>query len=445
MTEEQKNIDRFLKESLDGYHRPPSAGAWKGVSRSLPVISMFQFIRFNRYYVAAVIIAGFLITAYWLYPDHKNYIDKTGVPVTTINKNDPATVNNGKDTGTKSGKYILPGPEKNNMKHAVTKPGGSVTSDEQNHGLESKEISINVTGKKETIHINVPSDTSCLRESIPSRITFQQKSMPSLQAILLGATLPYKGIQSLPDRISILNEPLYGTPSRKDYFPGSDFMLAVSIIPEMNKIRNTFRSSYGFELTGLLAGKDYILEAGAGLSRSGDEGNYLINYSQYDSTGFYYKVTSFTIDPATGKPVYNTSPEAVFDTVNYESAILTADHFTYARFPVNAGLRVGGFKRISLWLKAGATWSVMLRSEINDPLFRNEKALYHTVENYTPTRIRSFWQLSAGLGIWYDAGSRFSLHIEPVYNVLMVPVYEQKYNIRNPYSLGLKAGIHVKL
>ncbi len=395
MKEEKNNIDHFLKETLNGYHPSPSTEAWEGVSRKLPLVSTVQFLRFNRYYILAVMFVGLLITSVWLYTHH-NFTENMQVKQIKTNENftpdipKQATINKKQETLKASDPSDLHKDEPKNIPQLETADSKPQKPDNLKAPIAE------VTGKtRNDIHEVSGEPDPVKDENVQGSWT--QKTMPSLRTILLDEIPVVWNFQGSTRLQSQLTNPLFDQPTRKDYFPGSDISCAINLYPEVVMANSRLKPSYGFELTGLIVGKDYLFEAGTGISRTGDDGNYLVSYSQYDSTGFYYKVSSFSIDPVTGKPIYKTSPEVVYDTIDYKSSLSTGNYYTYARFPQSAGNSMLELKRISLWLKAGAVWSAMLSSEENDPEFRNNKALYFTVENNTPSRIKSFWQLSAGL------------------------------------------------
>jgi hypothetical protein len=171
---------------------------------------------------------------------------------------------------------------------------------------------------------------------------------------------------------------------------------------------------------------------------------YDIRYSQYDSIGYFFKVNSFTIDEENNEPVFNTSVENVYDTVFYRQSSNTSNYYTYLEIPVYAGINVFSQKKFSVYLKTGFSYSILLDDYETAPDYENDLATWIYIVNKTPVRNKSFWQLSAGVGLYYQFNNSLILGLEPVYQYYLKSVYEQRYNQKSPYSFGLRTGIFYK-
>jgi hypothetical protein len=140
--------------------------------------------------------------------------------------------------------------------------------------------------------------------------------------------------------------------TKDDYGQRGLWSYGVHITPELifiNDKNSSTKKALNFDVTGIYNVNDWFIQAGVGVGFSEDNGIYRIDYAQYDSIGYYYEVTGFTINPETGAPVYKTDVKDVYDTVLYNQIKTTDNLFTYLRFPVFGGLKVHENKRFSVW------------------------------------------------------------------------------------------------
>jgi hypothetical protein len=230
-----------------------------------------------------------------------------------------------------------------------------------------------------------------------------------------------------------------------DYGKKQKLLYGINFVPELifpgsNKINK----GIGIELTGRYMMNDFYLETGFGFNVSDDDGQYKIDYEQYDSIGYYYKVNSFAIDEITGKPVYNTRLEAVFDTVNYNTSESTQNTYTYLYLPLYAGVKLYEFKRLSLNLQAGIIYSVLISQHEPDASYTNDQATRITITNENPARISSNWIVAASLGLQYQINPTLDLNIEPMVKYYFKPVYERRYDPKATFGAGLRVGLYFK-
>ena len=189
---------------------------------------------------------------------------------------------------------------------------------------------------------------------------------------------------------------------RDDYGKKGNLIYGINLLPELifpgsGKVNK----SLGFEITGRYVIKDVFLETGLGMNVSEDDGKFTIDYEQYDSIGYYYKVNSFTIDES-GQPVFNTGVEAVFDTIGYSTQETKRNTYTYLYLPLSAGVNLYQFQRFSINLQAGVIYSLMVAKNEHDAGYENENATSIDITNQTPARLSSNWLLKTSLGLQYQ-------------------------------------------
>ena len=462
------NIEDLLKETLDGYRKQPSPKVWKAVSLRLFFGSKIFYTS-----VLLLLIAGGITTYLLLKNDDVNNVvinesgntelnistDKPGSEMSlngrlkTENSGSNFKVRNDNDIEAVSEKtateydtkpdYInkMNGVKtgiKNNEKEVYNGAGvvaGSSVAVANGLSQQAGDVDVRPAQKKQTVY--------------PGLIRLEDiNSMPVMQPRdpMFGNDAGF----GFGDRIDIkgLNRGVGPVSPPADYgkIKGA-FGVAASITPEiifLNDENNTTKRAVNFDITGVY-GDEFFAEAGLGVALSEDDGKFSINYSQYDSVGYFYQVNSFEIDPVTGEPVFKTTLEGLYDTVDYQTYEKTNNRYTYLRIPVYVGYKIRNFKNLSLYLKAGGVYSILVNSYEPGVDYKNENAMTIDIEDETPGRIHSYFKLSASVGLSYSVSNTVDFSVEPVYNYYMQPVYERRINEKSPWSLGVRFGILIKL
>lgn len=181
-------------------------------------------------------------------------------------------------------------------------------------------------------------------------------------------------------------------------------------------------------------------ETGIAYAISDDNGRFDINYSSFDSIGFYNKVVSFSPDLQNpGRILFNTVVEGVYDSIGHNTQTQTANSYTYLQFPLMAGYRVYSDRLLTISLKAGPVFSLMIGSDEQQAIFSQENASLQSINDLSPDRVSANWQIAASLGVGLHLSRRFTLLAEPTYKSYLRPVYQ---NTRTkPQSFGIKTGI----
>ncbi len=218
-------------------------------------------------------------------------------------------------------------------------------------------------------------------------------------------------------------------------------------MPELiftNDNTKTKKKALNFDLTGIYTIKDFYVQIGAGIGLSNDEGKFNIDYSQFDSIGYYYKVTGFIINPQTGAPIYKTEEENVYDTIFYNETKTSDNLYTYLRIPAFVGLQVHENKGFSVSLKAGGVYSVLINKKEPGTQYTNNNATWIQITDESQKRIQSNLQLSVGMGFAYQIRNKLSISAEPTYNYYINQVYVNSLTSKTPWSIGLRTGIIFK-
>ncbi|MCD4696308.1 MAG: hypothetical protein K8S16_08730, partial [Bacteroidales bacterium] len=355
MKDEFKHIDEFLKNSLDGYTKTPSQKVWRNIS-----LKLFS----NQWGIYLSVLFVIIFIGTFIFISTNNQKNKTGLQQNNENQLVSQTPANGIETMQIN---------KQEDVRPTQRPEGSE--------LDNQKLLTRVENPKTQSEIN-PVPAAILAPDIKpgqiSGLSFNEENTENHFEIYPGmerfSNLFQVEKKNFSKRIEIYNVTVFpnaidfrkqytsNTGNRTfDYVKKHHFGLGFSINPEfVFNDENKTNRSYNFDATIYYFRSDWYIQGGIGFGLTEDEGLFNIDYTQYDSIGYYNKVSSFTIDPATGKPVYKTEIEGLFDTVAYAQAATTKNQYTYLRFPFYLGINLRNFKRISIDLKGGIIYSVLV-------------------------------------------------------------------------------------
>jgi len=185
----------------------------------------------------------------------------------------------------------------------------------------------------------------------------------------------------------------------------------------------------------------FSISSGIGLGYVFDEGNYSVDYKSYDSVGFYNRVISYTVG-GNDEIIYNTLVTTVYDSLNHFDDPRTNDRYTYLQVPLLLGYRLVETGRFSLTFRAGPSVSWMIGSRKADPVIEYPGARIVRVEDDTPARVKTTWQLQGDLYFEMRINKKISLYIDPTFRYYLNPVTEQEnVTFKAPWAVGLGVGI----
>jgi hypothetical protein len=453
MEKDFKNIDDLLRNSLNDFEKKPSERVWKGILSGLPPKGFIGILSSKILWSVLGILVFVTMILFFNY----NFNSLTN------NMNSAEQQKSLKDN------------EQNIKLEEESVENSSAKSTDVIIGNQKEMGKTNDPGENNEVNLvsqntNKASGVSSLESLFSKRQTtegYEENALANDQkkeTYLLTGYYPFlmKGTfnQQLLTEYPVMLKPNYinsrnrnlayhlpGTnPSaHDDYGKKQKLLYGINFVPELifpgsDKINK----GIGIELTGRYIMNDFYLETGFGFNVSDDDGQYKIDYEQYDSIGYYYKVNSFTIDESTGKPIFNTDLESVYDTVDYTTSESTRNTYTYLYLPLYAGVKLYEFRRLSLNLQAGIIYSVMIGQHEPEASYANDNATRITITNENPSRISSNWIVAASVGLQYQISPTLDLNIEPMVKYYFKPVYERRYDIKATFGAGLRVGLYFK-
>lgn len=218
---------------------------------------------------------------------------------------------------------------------------------------------------------------------------------------------------------------------------GASFSPAVNIYPDRQN-----HNDYSFDIVAAYEKSRFIVETGIGANFSSESAQYQINYTTYDSVGYYIGVTSFTNDPNNPDSIiFNTNLKSIYDSIDRYSIQENTNRYVYLQIPIRIGYRVLETKRFSLDLKAGLLFSLQIHKDIPGAPYQGNDV--EVIRQY-PDRLSSYWQYTASASFNYQINRQIRFSIEPFYRQYIKSAYSpySVYPAKSPYGFGLRGGLY---
>lgn len=457
---EDDRADQLLRETLAGYRTKPSPGLWKGISRKL---LWKELIRLNfsnlspKYWIAGT--AGLLMIAASLYVGFsdstpENIFEKPAGNVAPVG----ATANVSANSNTE---LIQP--------HVASQTGSDRISVET-HPAENNNATTSTLEKS----AEQPNKRGQKSEDAFRGILQQKDEAISIEMV---SALNFSDMQNIissrdvsvttTDEISRVS-PVEAT--ALPLSPALDTIITISNAAGVLRFRKDVPAtvrffSAGFGITPELAFYDepdvytktnywlnggltyhvsrFSIATGAGLGYVFDDGKYKVDYKSYDSIGYFNGVVSYSTG-SNNEIIYNTQTVNVYDSLKHLADYRTKNRYTYLQVPLLFGYRFFESNRVSLTFQAGPTVSFLLGSRKSDPVIEYNNATIIRVDNETPSRIQTNWQIWANLYFEIRMNKLISIYLEPSFKYYLKPmVTQENVKYKAPWTIGLGVGIQL--
>ncbi|MEI6172216.1 MAG: outer membrane beta-barrel protein [Bacteroidota bacterium] len=461
---EEGGMDGFLRQTLDGHRIEPRAGLWKTISRKL-LWREIRHLNFKnvpaRFLVAGT--AGLLVISSILYlilPGNTVQIAVTTsnnpatVPVLTVTKSTPsgnitAAVQPDSKISTNpstidipsagSGKNIISGI---NLTRTTTPVPASKVNQAPHRG---NLLAVVPAGTGKTVSYEAKSTSE-----FSTPVTTGQSGMVlPVSHFDISRLLPIESslfwIQPGKDTIISISTPNGILKYRKERQSAVQFYSAsLGVDPEVAfNAQPDVNTTFNFWISGRIAYhiSRFSVTTGIGLGYVFDEGKYRVDYQSLDSIGYFNNVVSFATG-ANNEIIYNTETKNVYDSLRHMADDRTRNRYTYLQVPFLLGYRIFESNAVSLTFQAGPAVSFLVSSRMSDPLINYPNARIIKIEDNTPTRVTTNWQLWANLNLEIRLNRKISLYVEPSCKYYLKPIVEQEnMSFKAPWSVGLGVGI----
>jgi hypothetical protein len=185
----------------------------------------------------------------------------------------------------------------------------------------------------------------------------------------------------------------------------------------------------------------FSIVTGVSLGYVYDEGKYRVEYKSRDSVGYFNEVISYTIG-ANNEITYNTQTINIYDSLQHQADYRTKNRYSYLQVPLLLGYRFFESRTLSLSFMAGPAISVLLGSRKSDPVIEYENARIIRIDDDTPARIQTNWEIWANLYFEMRMNKMVSLYLEPSFKYYLKPmVTEENVAFKAPWTIGLGVGL----
>ena len=251
--------------------------------------------------------------------------------------------------------------------------------------------------------------------------------------------------EHVSSRSPILPKSSFTPNYENDYFKNGEFSVGLNFNPSIIFYDpNPYNKILGGEAVFHYKISSFSIMTGLGFSRAEDIGSYKVNYITNDSVGYYLRVVSFIPDPRNpGNVTYIVRQEPIYDSVPHYAITDKTNYYSYIDIPLSFGYNFFQKNRISLTISAGLKFSVLVSKEEPQVDFWISDAELIDIERQVPARMNTNWRFTAGVDFGYLFAKNFSLHLEPIFEQYISPIYVEQpgYAPKKPYVTGIKAGI----
>jgi hypothetical protein len=444
--DEGRRIDDLFRQGLENLNPEPSTDLWKGINQKLwwDEISHFTFTNLSKLLLIGG-IAGVmtLITALMV----------VVVPQAKSSDEDPFSILS--EPTSNHTNLVIPVSSVSNLTHEILiqrTPEEQNKKANQSENINSTQVLTSENANQEllTDRYTSPEPAYSSNTSVSSQIKIDQETNQGF--ILYMEPINHENLLVLipadPQTAiapTTIQNIVKGNPPIPRFFS-----IDMGVTPEVtfngNSSSNSEMNFSGDIGINYHFGK-FSIRSGIGISYVADDGIYRIDYKSNDSVGFYNMVVSFAInqqDPS--QIVYVTQRMVVYDSLQHIADDQTRNRYTYLQVPFFAGFRILETNRLALTIHAGPMVSFLIGKKEAQPVIDYPNARIIRIDNNTPVRVTTSWQLWLGLRLDYKINKAFSLFAEPNYKYYFKPVTEQKEGpVKNPYSIGVGIGIQYNI
>ena len=227
----------------------------------------------------------------------------------------------------------------------------------------------------------------------------------------------------------------------------SFFSVTAGISPEMALYRSNGTSTREFNYWAN-AGIAYhysrfSVSTGIGLGYTYDEGSYSIQYRSNDSVSYYKEVTGYYVEP--GNPsniIYITRNHAIYDSVTHIADDRTRNRYAYLQVPLLIGYSLIETPRFSMGIEAGPAISFLINEKKAQPVIDIPGGRLIKLEDYSPSRLPTNWQLWVKLSISYQFTKNWGIMFNPYYKYFLTsPTQSAESGNRTTQAFGIDIGI----
>ena len=191
----------------------------------------------------------------------------------------------------------------------------------------------------------------------------------------------------------------------------------------------------------------YSIRTGVGLSITKGTNELLVEYNDY--LGSYSRLDSMTFQWDEKHyhliPTYYSSNKDVWDSLMKLDYPKITKRYTYLQIPLILGYDIIRQNWITFGIRAGPILSILLESKQISGEYDPGKNRVIRINQITPDRIQTNWQVVGGVNASFRISPRISLEVEPNIRYYFNSVYEKSDATKKPWSAGFRTAFTIRL
>jgi len=271
---------------------------------------------------------------------------------------------------------------------------------------------------------------------------------PGISAAIPDSVAVLPSVVQQEDTLTIVDTDYSPDKSKKKNRSSSwQFATSVYYVPEwmFNTLEgDKFVTTIGLEES-LLFGR-YVLRTGLGLSIAKGTNELMVEYNDYQGSYNHLDSISFAWDEKYYHllPTYYLSDKDVWDSLLRLDYPKVIKRYTYLQIPLILGYDFLQKKWVSIGFRAGPILSLLLQSKQLSEEYDPGKNRVVQINQVTPDRIATNWQLQGGINVSLHISPRFGLELEPNVKYYFNSVYEKSDATKKPWSVALRASFRIR-
>ena len=258
-----------------------------------------------------------------------------------------------------------------------------------------------------------------------------------------------KAVLSPADSLSHQNPESSEKKDKPYSHPLADLHLStgIYIIPEwLNNIIGSEKYVTNFGLEETFRFEKYSVRTGVGLSITKGTNELSIHYNEYlgaykqlDSMAFAWNQQHTNIIPT-----YYLSDKTVWDSLMKLDNTKIIKRYTYLQIPLILGYDIWTNDNFSMGARVGPILSILLSTKQLTDNYDPGKNKIIVINEITPERIQTNWQIMAGLAIGFGNKRKIGIEFEPEFRYYFNSVYEKSGSTQKPWSVGFRIAFLIK-
>ena len=434
MKERKHSIDKLFHESLSGHKLEPSASVWASLSGHIPAARGREGL---LYLAAAIIIGAFSIFTI-------SELTSDFIPSNTIENELTTPVTEPDQSMTQAEAESLPEQPEEDQSEQKSADNITATDPSYSHSDVTKPdpVASSETENSTTTSISTVAGGS-MKTQDQATIDYQKLDLLDYR---IGRIELNEDIDMQMEEVRNCGKPIFGLSLTDGYAKKADIIFGAAFAPAVNIYPDgQNRNDYSLEFIAAYENSRFILESGVGGNYTTESAQYAISYTSYDSIGYFINVNSFsTVQGNPDSIQFETSMKNVYDSVDHYNIKENTNKYAYLQIPLRLGYRVLEKDRFSLDIKLGILFSLQVYKDIPDVPYEGNDIVQIEVVRFSPDRLKTNWQYTAGIGMNYQITKDFRLTLEPFYRQYIKSVYSpgSDYSARSPFAFGLRGGIY---